>query len=182
MVFLDVGVGDRGSCRWPRSWSGRCLAVCATAFVDGRGSRLAAGRTPRAGAGVPAASGSRSWCRRRGCRARRWRPPSNSAQRSSDAAIGRPRSGSCQVPTNQTTEQTFETESRMLLTATVRRYSPCGTRWATDRGIWGPAMPRSARSGAAVAVARFRGEAQTPTRSRSLPSLLSCCAARSALR
>jgi hypothetical protein len=44
-------------------------------FVDGRRSRLAAGRTRRAGAGVPAASGSRSWCRRRGGRARRWRPP-----------------------------------------------------------------------------------------------------------
>jgi hypothetical protein len=34
----------------------RCLAVCATAaFVDGRGSRRAAGRTPPAGDGVPAA-------------------------------------------------------------------------------------------------------------------------------
>jgi hypothetical protein len=44
-------------------------------FVDGRGTRLAAGRTPLAGAGVPAGSGSRSWCRRRGRRAQRWRPP-----------------------------------------------------------------------------------------------------------
>jgi hypothetical protein len=37
-------------------------------------SRLAAGRMPRAGVGVPAASGSRSWCHRRGGTARRWRP------------------------------------------------------------------------------------------------------------
>jgi hypothetical protein len=44
--------------------------------VGGRGSRLAAGRTPLAGAGAPAASGSRPWSRRRRCRARRWRPPS----------------------------------------------------------------------------------------------------------
>jgi hypothetical protein len=46
-----------------------------TEFVDGRGIHLAAGRTPLVGAGAPAASGSRSWCHRRGCRARRWRPP-----------------------------------------------------------------------------------------------------------
>jgi hypothetical protein len=46
-----------------------------TRAVDGRGSRLAAGRTPRAGTGAQAASGSRSWCRRREGRARRWRPP-----------------------------------------------------------------------------------------------------------
>jgi hypothetical protein len=108
MVFLHVGVGHRGSWRCRPSWTGRCLAVCPTAaFVDGRGSRPAAGRTPLAGAGVPAASGSRS-CRRRGCRARRWRPASwmvatstssSSAHRCSGAAIGRPRSGSCQVPT-----------------------------------------------------------------------------------
>jgi hypothetical protein len=32
------------------------------------------GRRPQAGVGVPAASGSRSWCRRRGGTARRWRP------------------------------------------------------------------------------------------------------------
>jgi hypothetical protein len=49
--------------------------MCYWAFGDGRGSRLAAGRTPRAGAAAPAASGSRSWCRRRGGRAQRWRPP-----------------------------------------------------------------------------------------------------------
>lgn len=42
--------------------------MCYWAFVDGRGSRRAAGRTRRVGAGVPAASGSKSWCRRRGDR------------------------------------------------------------------------------------------------------------------
>jgi hypothetical protein len=35
--------------------------------VGGRGSRPDAGRRPRAGAAAQAASGSRSWCRRRGC-------------------------------------------------------------------------------------------------------------------
>jgi hypothetical protein len=55
------------------------LAVWATAgFVGGRGSLRAAGRTPRAGAGAPAASGSRSWSRRRGGRAQRWGPPRES--------------------------------------------------------------------------------------------------------
>jgi hypothetical protein len=43
-------------------------------FVDGQGSRPGGGGTPRAEAGAPAASGSRSWCRRRGGTARRWRP------------------------------------------------------------------------------------------------------------
>jgi hypothetical protein len=43
-------------------------------FVGGRGSRLGAGGTPRAGVAAPAASGSRSWCHRRGGTARRWRP------------------------------------------------------------------------------------------------------------
>jgi transposase InsO family protein len=47
------------------------LYVLTGTFVDGRGSRLAAGGTPRAGAGGPAASGSRSWCRRREGTARR---------------------------------------------------------------------------------------------------------------
>jgi hypothetical protein len=55
--------------------SSYCRVRPTAAFVDGRGSPLAAGRTPVAGAGAPAASGSRSWCRRRGCRARPWRPP-----------------------------------------------------------------------------------------------------------
>jgi hypothetical protein len=80
-------VRHRGSWRCRSSWSDRCLAVWATAaFVGGRGSRLAAGRTPLAGVAVPAASGSKS-------------TPSSSAHRCSGAAIGRPRSGSCQVPT-----------------------------------------------------------------------------------
>jgi hypothetical protein len=109
MVLTDVGVRHRSYWRCRSSWSGRCLAACATAaLVGGRGARLAAGRTPPVGAGVPAASGSRSWCRRRGGRARRWRRildgaksmPSSCAHRCSGAAIGRPRSGSCQVPTD----------------------------------------------------------------------------------
>jgi hypothetical protein len=43
--------------------------------VDGRGSRPVAGGRPRAGAVAQAASGSRSWRRRRGGRARPWRRP-----------------------------------------------------------------------------------------------------------
>jgi hypothetical protein len=96
--FLEVSV----------TWSNQCLAECATAaFVGGRGNRLAGGRTPPAGAAAPAAAGSRSWCRQHRCRARRWPPPprwwakstsSSFAHRCSGAAIGRPRSGSCQVP------------------------------------------------------------------------------------
>ena len=55
---------------------GAVLDVRATAFfVDGLGSRLAAGRTPLAEAGAPTASDSRSWCRWRRCRARCRRPP-----------------------------------------------------------------------------------------------------------
>jgi hypothetical protein len=43
MVFLDSGVGHYGSWSCRSSWSGRCLALCATAaFLDGRGSRRAA--------------------------------------------------------------------------------------------------------------------------------------------
>jgi hypothetical protein len=98
---------------------GRYVAACAAtaAFVDGRGSRLAAGRTPRAGVGVPAALGSRSWCRRRGCRARRWRPPPGSspsrhpaapapapaAPRSAGPNLGRARS-----PPDQNIEHKYE--------------------------------------------------------------------------
>jgi hypothetical protein len=76
MVLLQVGVRHRGSWRCRSSWSGRRLADSATAaFVGGQGSRLAAGRTPLVGTGVPAASGSRSWCRQRVHTARRQRLP-----------------------------------------------------------------------------------------------------------
>jgi hypothetical protein len=47
--------------------------------------------------------------------------PSSSAHRSSGAAIGRPRSGSCQVPNcNRGIEDLFETEPGILLTALPR--------------------------------------------------------------
>jgi hypothetical protein len=111
MGFLDVGMGHRGSWRCRSSWSGRCLPQRASAaFVGGRGSRLVGGRTPRAGAGAPAASGSRSWCRRRGGRGSTLAAasqmvatstPSSSAHRGNGAAIGRPKSGSYQVPTKR---------------------------------------------------------------------------------
>jgi hypothetical protein len=96
-------------------------------FVDGRGTRLAAVRTPLAGAGAPAASGSRSWCRRRGCRARRWRPSPGwwpgrrraapriapAAPRSAGPSPGRARS-----PPNQGIEHKFESGSGTLRSPT----------------------------------------------------------------
>jgi hypothetical protein len=113
---------------------GRYVAVCAAtaAFVDGRGSRLAAGHTPLAGAGAPAASGSRSWCRRRGGRARRWRPPPGpwpgrhpaaprtaaAAPRSAGPSLGRARS-----PPDHSIEHKFEGGSAALR-------SPPGPGWA----------------------------------------------------
>jgi hypothetical protein len=129
-VISDVGVGHCGSWSCRSSRSGRCLAVCATAvFVDGRGSRHAAGRMPPAGAGVPAASGSRSWCRRRGGTAQHWPPPHRwwpgrhraaprtapAAPRSAGPGLGRAKS-----PPEQAIEHVFEILSAMLPTATGR--------------------------------------------------------------
>jgi hypothetical protein len=104
------------------------LAAGATAaFVDGRGSRLGVGRMPLAGAGAQAASGSRSWCRRRRCRARCWRPPyrwwpgrRRAAPRTAAAAprSAGPGPGRAKSPPEQLIEQVFGTESRMLPTAT----------------------------------------------------------------
>jgi hypothetical protein len=121
-------VGHRGSCRWRPSWSDRCLAECATAaFVDGRGSRLGAGRTPRAGAGAPAASGSRSWCRRRGYTARprrpargRWRGRRRAAPRTAPVALrsAGPSPGRAKSPPNQVIERMFENASARLLSPT----------------------------------------------------------------
>jgi hypothetical protein len=68
MVSLDVGLGYCGS--WKIRSAGSGLATATAPFVDGRGSRLGADRTLLGAAGTSAASGSRSWCRRRGGRAR----------------------------------------------------------------------------------------------------------------
>jgi hypothetical protein len=146
MVFLDVGVGHCSSWRRGSSWSGpRLLALGATAaFVDGRGSRLGVGRMPLAGAGAPAASGSRSWCRRRRCRARRWRPPHRwwpgrrrAAPRTAAAAprSAGPGPGRAKSPPEQVIEQVFGTESGML---------PTATGW-TAGGTLGGTKPRPAR-------------------------------------
>jgi len=85
--------------------------------ADGRCSHRAVGRTPLAGAAAQAASGSKSWCRPRGCRARRWRPPRGrlsgrcqAAPRTAPAAprSAGPGSGRARPPPRQTSEQTFE--------------------------------------------------------------------------
>ena len=67
MVIRDVGPGhgrDHGSQPSSRLPNRRLHRPC----------RARPGRTPQGAAGAPAASGSRPWCRRRGGRARPWRP------------------------------------------------------------------------------------------------------------
>jgi hypothetical protein len=102
--------------RWPKS-------------VGGRGSPRGGGRTPQAGVGASAASGSRSWCRRRGGTAGRWRPPQRwwpgrrrAAPRTA-AAVPRsagPGLGRAKSPPEQAIELMFEIPSAMLRTATGR--------------------------------------------------------------
>jgi hypothetical protein len=96
-------------------------------FVGGRGSRLAAGRTPLVGAAAQAASGSRSWRHRRGGRARRWRPPHRwwpdrrrAAPRTAPAAprSAGPGPGRATSPPDQCIEHKFEGESATLLSPT----------------------------------------------------------------
>jgi hypothetical protein len=103
--------------------------VIPAAFVDGRGSRLAGGRRPLAGAGAPAASGSRSWCHRHGPTARRWRPPDRwwpgrrrAAPRTAPAALqsAGPGLGRAKSPPEQAIEHVFGIPSAMLPTATGR--------------------------------------------------------------
>jgi hypothetical protein len=120
---------------------GRCLAVWATAaFVDGRGSRHAAGHTLLAEAGAPAASGCGSWRRRRGGKARPWRPTRGrwrgrrgAAPRTAPAAprSAGPGPGAVKCPPTQNIEQKFEAELGILLTATAAVSLP-GHAWALD--------------------------------------------------
>jgi hypothetical protein len=126
MALLCGGVGHGGSWRRRSSWSSRCSGwMCDWAFGDGRGSRLAAGRMPRAGAGVPAASGSRSWCRRRTygstlAAARRWWPGRRrAAPRTAPAALrwAGPAPGRAKSPPKESIEHLFATGSAFLLTA-----------------------------------------------------------------
>ena len=102
------------------------------AFVDGRGSRLGAGRTPLGAADAPAASGSRSWCRRRGGRAPpwrlvrgRWRGRRRAAARIAPAEprSAGPRPRRARSPPNQRIEHKFEIGSGALR-------SPTGPGWA----------------------------------------------------
>src|SRR5215211_3041826 len=92
--------------------------------VGGRGNRRGAGRTPRAGAAAQAASGSRSWCRRRGYTARprrpargRWRGRRQATPRTAPAALrsAGPSPGPAKSPPNQVIEYVFENESARLL-------------------------------------------------------------------
>jgi hypothetical protein len=142
MVLVDVGVGRCGSWSCRSSWSGRCLAVCATAaFVDGRGSRRAAGRTPPAGAGVPAASGSRPWCRRRGGTVGPWRPARGwwPGRRRAAPRTGRavprsagPRSGRARSPPDHCIEHMFGSESGTLHSPPGPRTAWVGRRWGRN--------------------------------------------------
>lgn len=106
--FLDVGTSHGGSWRRQSSWSSRCLAGCAT----GRSSTVEVAAAPPAvrvgsepafqlhqapnpgavGAEIGSTFAAASLMMARST-------PSSSAPVSSGAAIGRPRSGSCQVPT-----------------------------------------------------------------------------------
>jgi hypothetical protein len=95
-------------------------------FVDGRGSRRGAGRTPRAGVAAPAASGSRPCGHQRGGRARRWQSPPEwwpgrrrAALRTAPAALRSAGSGPgrARSPLEQSIELVFEIESGILLTA-----------------------------------------------------------------
>jgi hypothetical protein len=119
--------GPRGQPRSSADSERKVGHPATAAFVDGRGSPLAAGRTPLAGVGVPAALGSRSWCRRRGGRARRWRPPPGSwpgrhpaAPRTAPAAprSAGPRPGRARSPPDQRIEHKFEDGSGTLRSPT----------------------------------------------------------------
>ena len=138
----------RGRGRWVAR-PGRCLAVCAiAAFVGGRGSRRGAGRTPRAGAAAQAASGSRSWCRRRGCTARPWRPTHGrwrgrrrATRRTAPAALrsAGPGPGRARSPLDQCIEHKFEIESRTLRSPTVRSEPGWAALGPQLGGTWGTA-------------------------------------------
>jgi hypothetical protein len=117
-----------------------------TWFVDGRGSRLAAGRRPLAGAGVPAASGSRSWCRRREGRARRWWPPHRwwpgrrrAALRTAAAAprSAGPGPGRARSPPTQSIEHKFESGSGTLRSPTGPRTAWVGRAGAATQRTLG---------------------------------------------
>ena len=119
------------------------LVLCATAaFVDGRGSRLAAGRTPLAGAAAQAASDSRSWCRRRVRRARRRRPPPGwrpsrrrAAPRTAPAAprSAGPGPGRARSPPTEGIEHKFENESGTLRSPTEPLTAYAGRAGAATR-------------------------------------------------
>ena len=120
---------------------GPMLAACATAaFVGGRDSRLAVGRTPQAGATAPAPSApdpgavstdigptlaAASWMVAKSM-------PSSCAHRSSGAAIGRPRSGSCQVPT-ETAYRTDVRENRECYR--LRPDGPAGAQRRPEQNV-----------------------------------------------
>jgi hypothetical protein len=127
----------------------------------GRRSRHGAGRTPQAGAAAQAASGSRSWCHRRGRMAGAWRPARGrkpgqrrAAQRTAPMAprSAGPGPGLAKSPPRQPSEQMFGFESGTLLTATgwIARCRPacCGRTTRPGDSDCGPeGLPqRSARS------------------------------------
>jgi hypothetical protein len=110
--------------------------------VGGRGSRPGAGHTPRAGAAAQAASGSRSWCRRRGgtarpCRParRRWPGRRRATPRTAPAAprSAGPGPGRAKSPPTQGIEHKFESESRTLRSPTEPLRARAGRAGAATR-------------------------------------------------
>jgi hypothetical protein len=137
--------------------------------VDGRGSRPVAGSRPRAGVVAQAASGSRSWCRRRRCTASPQRPPCGgwpgprrAALRTAPAAprSAVPGQGRAKSPPTQDIEHEFENPSSVLRIATgttsadAGRVEPVG---AMLPPIPGTQPPRSQRP---------RPKPRAPTRRR----------------
>jgi hypothetical protein len=104
--------------------TGACLAWrWRPGSVGVPGTHLGVGCRPRVGAGVPAASGSRSWCRQLGGTVQRWRPAHGrwpgrcrAARRTVPAAprSAGPGPGRAKSPPHQNIEHMFEVESGML--------------------------------------------------------------------
>jgi len=95
----------------------------------------------RAGAAPQAASGSRSWCRRRGHTARPWRPArgrwSGRRRAAPRTAAAVPRSagpspGRARSPPNQSIEHRFESESRTLHSPNKAAHSRGGPHWGRN--------------------------------------------------
>jgi hypothetical protein len=125
-VSQRSSTGSSGHQRSPKVTERRGPHESLAGSVDGRCSLPAADRMPQAVVAAQAASGSRPWCRPRGCRARDWRPARGRwlgrrpVARHTDRAVPRsagPAPGRARSPPEQGIELVFEIESGILLTA-----------------------------------------------------------------